>query len=160
LQRVFNGMNESLKFQACLPLMRDYDDPAAWTYVIEQTASSDANRVRTAFNWIGDTKHCGRTADSRLLAGLAPLLTANSADVRRATAQALGVFAGEEVVRRLIALLGDRDAGVAQQANACLLALPDRQLVAKLLETTLDKTGDQVVQSRGRDLMASLRKTP
>ncbi len=50
LRQVFHGNNEPLKFQACLPLMRDFQDSEAWLYVIEQVASSDTNRVRTAFN--------------------------------------------------------------------------------------------------------------
>ena len=56
LRRVFQGSDESLKFQASLPLIRDFQDPVAWSYVLEQTASKDVNRARTALNWIGDTK--------------------------------------------------------------------------------------------------------
>ena len=31
-----------------------------------QTTSADASRVRTAFNWIGDTKNCGLPPDAKL----------------------------------------------------------------------------------------------
>ncbi len=71
----------------------------------------------------------------------------------------LGTFNGESVVTRLISLLGDSDAAVSQQANACLLAQPDRKSVRSLLETTLAKTGDKLVQSRAKDLMASMLRT-
>lgn len=159
LRQVFQGKNEPLKFQACLPLIRDFQDADAWLYVIEQVASKDGNRVRTAFNWIGDTKNCGQAPNVQLLTGVAKLLSDGGGDQRRAAVQALGTFRGESVVARLISLLGDSDAAVAQQANVCLLAQPDRQSVTRLLETTLAKTGNKLVQSRAKDLIATLQRT-
>jgi hypothetical protein len=158
LRRVFQGKNEPLKFQACLPLMRDFQDAEAWLYVIGQTASNDTNRVRTAFNWIGDTKNCGRAPNIRLQAILVELISSGTIDQRRAAVQALGTFTGESVVTKLIGLIGDREAAVSQQAKACLLAQPDRKLVARLLETIGANSGDQVVQSRSKELMASLQR--
>ncbi len=159
LRQVFLANNESLKFKACLPLMRDFQDAEAWLYVIEQVASSDADRVRTAFNWIGDTKNCGKVPDEKLMAGMRKIFAAGTAEQRRAAVQALGTFTGEATVGLLIGLLGDPDTAVSQQTNSCLRSQPDRQLVAKLLETTVAKTGDKIVQSRARDLMTSLRRT-
>jgi hypothetical protein len=40
-----------------------------------------------------------------------------------------------------------------------LLAQPDRKSVRSLLETTLAKPGDKLVQSRAKDLMASMLRT-
>jgi hypothetical protein len=159
LKHVFDGRDESLKFQACLPLIRDYSDASAWLYVVEQTASKDLNRARTAFNWIGDTKNCGKTAEKGFLTQLAPLLAAPTVEQRRAAVQSLGTFAGQDVVVRLIGMLGDSDASVSQQANACLLAQPDRQLVAQCLESALAKSGDKLVHSRVKDIMSNLRRT-
>jgi hypothetical protein len=159
LQKVFNGQDESLKFQACLPLIRDYHDSDAWLYVVQQTANKDANRARTAFNWIGDTKNCGEEADPRFLERLVTLFASAAVEQRRAAAQVVGTFVGPDVVLRLIAMLGDGDASVSQQANSCLLAQPDKQLVAQLLESTLAKSGDKVVHSRVKDLMSNLRRT-
>src|SRR5262249_30995642 len=90
LKQVFDGRDEALKFQACLPLIRDYRDADAWLYVVQQTASKDANRARTAFNWIGDTKNCGENADSRFVERFASHLSSPLADQRRAAVQALG----------------------------------------------------------------------
>jgi HEAT repeat protein len=90
---------------------------------------------------------------------LAEILPAATIDQRRAALQALGTFVGRDVVVRLISLLGDKDATISQQANACLLAQPDKQLVAQLLESTLTKSGDKLVLSRIKDLMSSLRRT-
>lgn len=159
LKKVFDGRDESLKFQACLPLIRDYYDASAWLYVIEQTASKDVNRVRTAFNWIGDTKNGGKPAEKGFVTKLAPLLSSPIVEQRRAAVQALGTFVGQDVVMRLIGMLGDGDPSVSQQANVCLLAQPDRQLVAQLLESTLAKPGDKLVQSRIKDLMSNLQRT-
>jgi hypothetical protein len=159
LQKVFNGQDESMKFQACLPLIRDYHDSDAWLYVVQQTANKDANRARTAFNWIGDTKNCGEEADPRFLERLVTLFASAAVEQRRAAAQVVGTFVGPDVVLRLIAMLGDGDASVSQQANSCLLAQPDKQLVAQLLESTLAKSGDKVVHSRVKDLMSNLRRT-
>src|SRR5947208_11061427 len=90
LKQVFIGHDESLKFQACLPLIRDYHDTDAWLYVVQQTASKDASRARTAFNWIGDTKNTGEEADSHFVETLAAFLTSDIADQRRAAVQILG----------------------------------------------------------------------
>ena len=158
LKTVFDRGDESLKFQACLPLIRDFHDTSAWLYVVEQT-SKDPNRMRTAFNWIGDTKNCGQVADRRFIEGLDIFLSSPKVDQRRAAVQAINTFVGRDVVLRLIAMLGDSDASVSQQANACLLAQPDKQLVAQLLESTLAKSGDKLVHSRIKELMSSLRRT-
>jgi len=57
LRYVYENRSESLKFQACLPLIRDFRDADAWKYVQDQARSSDPNRARTAVNWLGDTKN-------------------------------------------------------------------------------------------------------
>jgi hypothetical protein len=56
LREVFQKRDESLKFQASLPLLRDFDDADAIAYVTQQTTAGDADRARTALNWISDTK--------------------------------------------------------------------------------------------------------
>ena len=56
LREVFQKRDDSLRFQACLPLLRDFDDKDAVAYVLEQTKARDADRARTAMNWISDAK--------------------------------------------------------------------------------------------------------
>jgi len=158
LRFVFERREEPLKFQACLPLIRDFSDGEAWIYVLEQTASKDAGRVRTALNWIGDTKNCGQSPDAKLFKKLNGFLAAKRADQRRAATQALGTFAGDDVIRRLIGLLADSDLSVAHQADSCLLAQPDRKLVQKLVEEAAAKHADGVVQSRARSLLVKTRQ--
>jgi hypothetical protein len=155
LRTVFEQREEPLRFQACLPLMRDFHDPDAWAYIIEQTASKDANRARTAFNWIGDTKNCGQPPDERLLEKLTPLLTGKG-EPKRAAVDALGVFAGEDVVRRLIELLADSDPSVTQKATTGLQAQPDQQLVRRLLEAATAKESPALLRTRAKQLLAKL----
>jgi HEAT repeat protein len=133
LHAVFAGSDESLKFQACLPLVRDYQDTNAWTYVVQQAASHDANRVRTALNWIGDTKNCGQPPTEELLKSFSSLLIANEPLVRRAAATALGTFNGEETARLLASRRADDDENVVRAATAGLLNQPDRELVERVL---------------------------
>jgi hypothetical protein len=155
---VFEKRDESLKFQACLPLIRDFYDAGAWAYVLEQTTSKDANRVRTAFNWIGDTKNCGQPPEAQLMKRLDPFLASDVADQRRAAVQAVGTFSGTDVVGRLIARLSDADDNVARQAAAALLAQPDRKLVQRLVEEAAAKHSDIVAQSRAKSLLTKTRE--
>jgi hypothetical protein len=134
LRAVFAGSDESLRFQACLPLLRDYQDPDAWSYVISQAASRDANRVRTVLNWIGDTKSRGQPPPDELLKSLSSLVTAQQPIVRRAATLALGAFTGERVIRLLANRLADDDEHVVRAATTSLLQQPDRPLVQLILQ--------------------------
>ena len=58
---VFQKRDESLKFQASLPLIRDFQDADALAYVTAQTKATDADRARTALNWISDAKSTAQT---------------------------------------------------------------------------------------------------
>lgn len=148
LHAIFERGEKPLKFQACLPLIRDFQDPDAWIYVLEQTKSDDANRVRTALNWIGDTKNCGQPPDARLLARLQAALADKATDQRRAAVQVLGTFAGTQVIQPLLPLLADSDDQVARHAHAALLAQPDRELVQRLLGKTLGPERDGATRLR------------
>jgi len=157
LASIFANQAEALKFQACLPLVRDFHDPAAWLYVLEQTQSKDAGRARTAFNWIGDSGGRGQPPSAALLEKLAPLLLADSADLRRASAQALGSYGGEQVVVRLIPLLGDAEEGVVRQVSASLRAQPDQELVKRLLQGAEAKN-EARAQRRVRELLSQMER--
>lgn len=156
LKVVFNRRDEPLKFQSCLPLVRDFQDADAWLYVLEQTVSKNAGRVRTALNWIGDTKNCGRPPAPRLFDRLGELLASHATDQRQAAIQVLGTFAGDEVVRRLIDLLADSDASVVRQVDAAVLAQPDRALVQRLLAQAATGSRDPIARERAAQLLNKL----
>jgi hypothetical protein len=156
LRAIFESGPEGLKFQACLPLIRDFQDADAWIYVLDQTTSQDANRVRTAFNWIGDTKNCGQQPAGNFLKQLERSLADQGASQRRATVAVLGTFAGEAVVRKLITLLANNDQNVARQAESSLLGQPDRELVRRLLAESVAIGRDAAFQSHAQSLLTKL----
>jgi HEAT repeat protein len=158
LKRLFLHGPEPLKFQACLPLMRDFQDPEAWAYVIQQAASTDASRLRTALNWIGDTKPTGAPPPTALVIHLDRLLAADSSQ-RRAAVLTLGKFGGHESVSRLIKALSDGDEIVGREADACLCGQQDRSLVKRLLSEAIPISGDSQLQARLRTLLARIERS-
>ena len=156
--RIFEKQGEALKFQACLPLIRDFHDPGAWIYVLEQTQSKDANRARTACNWVGDTSVRGQSAPSGLAQALTPLLKSTSADLRRWTVQGLGSYSGEQVVRNLIPLLADDDDNVVRQVGASLRQQPDQSLVKRLVQAANIARSDLASRRPVREVLVELER--
>lgn len=161
LRQLFETGPEPLKFQSCLPLLRDFQDADAWAYVIEQAGGTDNGRIRTALNWLGDTKPTSQPPAATLLAHFDRQLQSNP-QVRRATAIALGKFQGEPAIRRLVNRLSDADDAVVREAEGCLLAQPDRALVKMLLieqlreDNSLAKQNSTVFNSRIQTLLGKL----
>ncbi len=158
LRAIFESGDESLKFQACLPLVRDFQDADAWIYVLEQTASKDDNRVRTALNWIGDTKNCGLAPSIRLWERLDGFLASKAPEQRRAAVGVLGTFASDQVARRLIEVLADPDTLVARQAETSLAAQPDWRLVQDLLMLAATDHRNTDVRVRAQRLLPTITK--
>jgi hypothetical protein len=158
LRAIFDAGDEPLKFQACLPLARDFHDSDAWIYILDQTASTDDNRVRTALNWIGDTKNCGREPAPRLSERLESLLASKAADQRRAAVGVLGTFASDGVARRLIELLADANTLVARQAETSLAAQPDWRHVQDLLMLAATNHKNIDVRVRAERLLPTISK--
>jgi HEAT repeat protein len=158
LRTIFEQQAKTLKFQACLPLIRDFHDPQAWVYVLEQTQSKDANRSRTACNWVGDSAGRGAPASAELAAALAPLLKSPSADLRRWTVQALGSYSGDPVVRSLLPLLGDSDESVVRQVGASLRKQPDQNLVKRLVRAANVARSDVAARSLIREVLRELEQ--
>jgi len=158
LRVIFETGEEPLKFQACLPLVRDFQDVDAWIYVLEQTAGADDNRVRTALNWIGDTKNCGAAPNPRLWERLDVFLASKVAEQRRAAVGVLGTFASDRVAGRLIDLLGDADTLVAKQAETSLAAQPDWRHVQDLLMLATTNHKSENVRARAQRLLPTITK--
>ena len=158
LRQIFAKQSEALKFQACLPLIRDFQDPAAWVYVLEQTQSKDASRARTACNWVGDSAGRSEPAPLGLVQAIAPVLNSPSADLRRWAVQALETYSGEHVIRSLIPLLGDNDESVVRQVGVSLRKQPDQSLVKRLLQAA--NIGSSKVASRKpvREVLSELER--
>lgn len=155
LRHLLDTGPEPLKFQACLPLLRDFQDAEAWAYVVEQAGSTDNSRVRTALNWIGDTKPSSQPPSTALAARLDPLLAQDAAR-RRAAVLALAKFSGQGTVARLVRQLSDPDETVAREVDACLCGQPDRELVKRLLQEAAATRQDSALQARAKRLLAKL----
>ena len=153
LRTVFARRKEPLKFQACFALMHNFRDPEAIEYLLEQTQSPDAGRAFKAVGWIGDSCNFGQPATKRILDSLQPHLESKNAEFRRAAARALAVYSGEEVVQRLILLLGDLTPIIIEEAKLGLREQQDKALVRRLLADAAATHADPKVRQRAQELL-------
>jgi len=156
LTRIFDGDNERLKFHACFPLMHDHRDKRAVAYLLSQAGSGDRDRALRAVGWLGDSCNSGRPAWPALLEELAPLLRSEDAALRRAAAGALGTYAGEEVVKNLIPLLGDEQAIIASEVSRALLDQRDKPMLRRQLADAQTHSQSEAVRRRAAELLAKL----
>jgi HEAT repeat protein len=160
LRKIFEKGPERLKFQASFVLMHSHADAEAHRYLLEQTASKDAERARCALCWIGDSCNVGKPATRALLERLDPLLASKDAGMRRDAARALGVYAGEEVIRRLIPLLGEEDQTITAAAACGLRDQTDQTLLRRMLRDAADKHANSAVRAAAADVLAKLGVEP
>jgi HEAT repeat protein len=153
LQSVFAQRKEPLKFQACFALMHNFRDPQAMDYILEQTHSPDAGRAFQAIGWIGDACNFGQPATQKLLDKLQPHVESKNAEFRRAAARALATYSGEEVVQRLIPLLGDLTPIIIEEVKLGLRQQRDKKLVRRLLAEAAAGHADPRVRSRAQEVL-------
>jgi HEAT repeat protein len=146
LSKLLAEGEEPLKFQACWPLLKNFRDAEALTYLLEQLRSDDSAHVRTALGWLGDEVNRGQAATPEIVAALSPLLSSEDFFLRRDAAQALAVFQGEEVVARLIPLLIDDKPALAIWAAEELSGKYDRETKQKLLRAAAEKHESTLVR--------------
>lgn len=156
LKALLRHPDETLRFQACLPLIRDFHDAQAWSYVLAQSASADAGRVRTVWNWIGDTRPVSQMPTDELLKTFDRALAEGTPAQRRAATQALATYAGAAVVERLTQLLADRDPSVAQSAEARLRVLAQEASVRTQLAQMAREHPDPQTRQRVQALVPSV----
>jgi hypothetical protein len=156
LRRIFERRSETLKFQACFPLIHEFGDEGAIAYMLAQTQSPDSGRAFAAIASIGDAANAGRPVTKEILASLAPHLESTNAEFRRVAAKALATYAGEEVIVRLIPLLADLQSIIATETERGLLAQPDKPLLRKLLAEAAEKHGDPRVREHARHALDKL----
>jgi HEAT repeat protein len=156
LREIFDKRAEALKFQACLPLVSDYDDADAWLYLLEQTQSREPLRAASALSWISDSKHTGRRAPRELVEKLSPRLASPTLAVRWGAVKALGTHSGEEVVALLIPLLGDAQQSVCDEVRRCLLKQPNERSLRERLTAAAGEHSDAKVRARAKELLDKL----
>jgi hypothetical protein len=157
LKALLNQSNESLKFQACWPLLHDFQDEDALAYVLTQASGEEMARARTALGWVTEVARSRPSPTTEILEHLTPLLQSDDLLLRRDAAQALAAFQGEEVVRRLIPLLIDEEAAVAKLAADELTSVKDRELKQKLLAATVERNEDERLRDAARTVLEKLK---
>lgn len=153
LRKLLAHPHEPLRFQACWPLIHDFQDADALTYVLTQVGAEETARARTALGWLGDECHRGKQATPQILAAVSPLLQSPDFLIRRDAAQALAVFQGEDVVRRLIPLLADEQAALVSWASEVLATEPDRELKFKLLTEAAERHENAAIRMAAMKLL-------
>ncbi|MHC4915243.1 MAG: HEAT repeat domain-containing protein [Planctomycetota bacterium] len=154
---VFEGDDEELKFEACFPLMRDFNEPRAVEYLLAQVGSSDWKRAKTAIYWVGNACNSGKPVTPAILEKVGPLLKSKDADRRRGAVHALGTYRGAEVVKRLIPVLADENAVVAREAAWTLSKQADRKALKELLAEAAKGHEDATVKSKAAEILKGLK---
>jgi len=156
LVAIFEGDNEPLKFQACFPLMHDYHYGPATDYLLEQVGGTDSSRSVRAMAWIGDACNHGRPAPKKLLKVFDPLLKSDDYSRRRAACRAVAIYSGEQVVRRLIPLLGDKKAAIATEVAYRLMHQTDKDMLRRLLAEAAKDDPNDTVRKKAAELAKKL----
>jgi len=153
---IFEGDKEPLKFQACFPLMHDYRYAPATDYLLEQVGSTDKSRSVRAIGWLGDASNHGRPASQKLLEVFDPLLKSDDYSQRRAACRAVAIYSGEEVVKRLIPLLGDKKAAIATEVTYRLMHQKDKDMLRRLLAAAAKDDPNETVRKKAAELVKNL----
>jgi len=156
LRAIFERRAEPLKFHACFPLMHDYNDAEAFSYLLEQTQSQDLERARYAISWVGDSCNTSKPVTREILARLLPLFKSPDHDLRRRAADALGTYSGEDVIKNLIPMLGDPQRIIVEETARRLADKRDRATTRHLLEKTLASQPDAPFRWRAEEILDKL----
>jgi HEAT repeat protein len=153
LRRVFDRRKEPLKFQAAAPLMHQFQDADAQAYLLAQTKSQDTGRAYQAITMLAAEEQTARPPTKAILDHLTPHLQSTNTEFRRAAVRSLATYSGEEVVQRLIPLLGDLTPIIIEEAKLGLREQQDQKLVRRLLTEAAANHADPKVRSRAKELL-------
>jgi len=156
MRSIFDQRDEALKFQVCVPLIQEFDDPQAWVFLIEQTQSKTPLRSASALSSLADAKHSGREPSAELLERLAGPLASPTLALRWGATKALGTHAGQTVIERLIPLLADAEQSVRDEAARCLVKQTDKSLLGAQLAAAAAEHASEQVRGRAAALLKKL----
>ncbi len=160
LTEIFQGEDQDLKFQSCFPLMYLFGYQESIDYLMEQVASTDEERSRTAIVWLGDTCNWSKPASPELLEALRPALRSENAKIRAAACRAIGTYSGNEVIKLLISMLGDDDGNITIAARRNLegtLAKRNKALPS-LLEEAANTNESEAIRNHCRSILDGLEQ--
>ncbi len=142
LTRIFHGEDETLKFQVSRVLWSRFDDRQALEHLLAQVKKSsneDMSRRYEAIGMLRDSRSRNKLLDAETVKKFVELMDPKDQNLRLMVAETLAWYGGEEVVRALIAMMGDTYQPVAQLAQRKLLEQPDKEMVRRLLASALEE---------------------
>lgn len=152
---IFQGGNERLKFHVSFPLMYGFGYPPAVDFLLKQAQSEDPNTRIQALSLLADSRNRGKPADEKVLKALTPLLKSEDHNTRRRAARALGNYTGEEVVKRLIPLLCEKN---NRDVYRKLMEQPDKKMLRRLLAAAAKDSPDEKVRKIAASMVEQLPK--
>lgn len=158
LLALFGGKNENLKFQAALPLMRQFKYPEAADYVLEQAKGTDMARRYNALSALTAEPPRKSSPSKKFAETIFPLLKNDDPNTRHMASMAVSSYAGEDVIRALLPLLCDKENFVSNQVTGRLLEQPDKKLLRRILQETAEKDKDRKLQRQARSALDSLNE--
>jgi HEAT repeat protein len=158
LRQAFAGRSEAIKFQSCLALSQEFDDPEAWLFLIEQTQSQEPLRAASAQSRLAGLPYAGKQASENLVASLQMLLDSPKLSLRWGAVKVLGTHSGENVVETLIPLIVDKEQSVADEASRGIVKQKDADLARERLATVARDHADAAVRDQAVKLIAQLNK--
>jgi HEAT repeat protein len=173
LRQIFTGAEGTQELTADADFMisaafvaaRDFRMAKARAYLLDKIAGPDKRIALDAINALGDTYYMRTPVDAELLAALAPHLTSDDPEFRRASVSTLGFYRGPEVVDRLIVALGDSDERVFKEAGQALVnqhmsyGNGESPILAKLRRET-ERTDDKTTRARIEHVVEFLSRSP
>lgn len=156
LQDAFEGPSESVRFQAACVLMQRCKSEAARDFVLGQLQGGDLSRKYAALNMLQSQPPHKAEPDRKLLAALQPLLNDADMNTKMMAANVLGSYAGPEVVRRLVPLLGEKkERHIATHVAQQLRQQPDKKMLRSEIKAILE---DQSRKSLHAELQSFLKQ--
>jgi HEAT repeat protein len=162
LHALLKGNDETLKLQACRPLIAQFHDAEALDYVrtLLNGPKQELARKHQAIGVLGDPRAVGKTIDPKVLELLLSLIKSNETNLRLPAVNALANHAGEDVVRALIPLLGDPLSSVSRAAVRGLQTQTDRKMVRGLLADAAKDGQNEKVKQQAATLIKQFDATP
>lgn len=156
LRRIFEGANEPLRFSTSFALMHRYDDPDARAYLIAQTRSPDRERALKAIAWLGDAVNDDDIPEPALIESLAAYLKSGDTEFRRAAADTLSIYGGEQATRAVIPMLADEKQIIVEETARHLLDHRDKATLRRALKECLDAAPPGPLRDRIAELLGKV----
>jgi len=142
LRRLFQGQEETIKFQASRVLWARFDDREALDHILAQvnrSGNEDVGRRYEAISLLRDTRNRDKKLDAETVKKFLDLMDPKDQNLRLMVAETLSWYGGEEVIRALIPMMADTYQPIAQMARRKLLEHSDKQMVRRLLAAALEE---------------------